>query len=128
MIVLDASAVVDLLLQRGSHARVASLLESHDAVSTELLIPEVLHALRRYERLDELSATRAATAVDDLADLPIDLYPTGPMTSLIWELRADITAYDATYVILATHLDGTLVTADQRLARTAQRHCAVIAV
>lgn len=123
-----ASAVVDLLLQRGSHAQVATLLTDHDAVSSELLVPEVLHALRRYEHRGELTGPRAAAALDDLVDLPVDLYPLGPMARPIWELRGDITPYDATYVVLAQHTGGDLVTADRRLARAAKRHCSVAAL
>ncbi|MCK0112793.1 type II toxin-antitoxin system VapC family toxin [Ornithinimicrobium sp. F0845] len=128
MIVLDASAAVDLLLQRGPHAQVATLLTDHDAVSSELLVPDVLHALRRYEHRGELSGPRAAAALDDLVDLPVDLYPVGPMARPIWELCGDITPYDATYVVLAQHTGGDLVTADRRLARTAKRHCSVAAL
>jgi len=125
VIVLDASAVVDLLLRRGTHASVAELLEEHDAISVELLVPEVLQTRRRYEHRGELSGPRAAEALDDLVDLPVDLYPLGPMAREIWRLRADISAYDASYVTLAKHVDATLVTADRRLAKTASRHCQV---
>lgn len=125
MIVLDASAVVDLLLRRDTHRSVGALLAEHEAASVELLIPEVLHVLRRFELRGELLPARAGQAVDDLADLPVELYPTGLMTHGIWDLRADITAYDACYVAAAARLDAQLVTADRRLARTAKRHCAV---
>lgn len=125
MIVLDASAVVDLLLQRGTHVDVTGLLEAHDAISAELLVPEVLQTLRRFEHRGELTESRAADAVDDLIDLPVELYPISPMARAVWDLRAGITAYDASYVALAERTGGVLVTADRRLAETAERHCQV---
>lgn len=127
MIVLDASAVIDLLLRRDTHRSVGTLLGEHEAASVELLIPEVLHTLLRLEQRGELPPARAAEAVEDLGDLPVDLYPLGPMVHGIWDLRGDITAYDACYVALAARLDARLVTGDRRLARTAQRHCRVMA-
>ena len=125
MIVLDASAVVDLLLTRGSSQRIRELIEVHEALSVELLVPEVLQTLRRFEHRGELMASRADEAVEDLVSLPVDLHPVAPMARAIWEIRADITAYDAGYVALAASVGATLVTADRRLAGTAQRHCPV---
>lgn len=125
MIVLDASAVLDLLLRRGDGEQIAKLLAEQEALSLELLVPEVLHTLRRFEHRGELATARAAQAVEDFIDLPVDLYPLHPLTRRIWEGRADLTAYDAGYVGLAASVGATLVTTDRRLARTASRHCAV---
>lgn len=126
MIVLDASAVLDMLLQRDRHEAIGALVREQDACSVELLVPEVLSALRRLEHQDAIDPGRAAQAVGDLVDLPVELYPLAPLTEAVWALRADITAYDASYVAIAAALDATLVTTDDRLARTAVRHCPVV--
>lgn len=125
MIVLDASAAIDLLLRRGAHESVARLVADQDAQSSELLIAEVLHALRRFEHRGELTPERAAQAVDDLVDLPVELWPLAPSTRDVWRVRADVTAYDGVYVVLAAELDAVLVTTDGPLSRTAARYCSV---
>lgn len=128
MIVLDASAAVDLLLQQAPWQSVASLMLEHDVISSELLPVETLQAIRRFEHRGEISATRAAQAVEDLLALPVTLHGHLPLARLMWTVRADITAYDATYVTLAAALDAPLVTTDRRLAQTAVRHCEVAAL
>lgn len=118
MIVLDASAAVEIL-QRSPRGR---SLEKHvfaDRASVhapDLLHVEVLGALRRVERRGELSAHRAEQALLDLHDLPISLYPSGPLLTRAWELRANLTAADALYTALAESLDAALLTTDRRMA------------
>lgn len=125
MIVLDASAAVDLLLRRGAHRQIEELVTAHDVHAPELLTVEVLHVLRRFELRGELSDQRAAESVDDLVDLPIEFYPLAPTAQALWRLRSDVSPYDACYVTLAAGLDASLVTTDHRLARSARRYCAV---
>src|SRR5690625_6919717 len=86
---------------------------------------EVAQALRRFEHRSALSATRAGEALDDLLDLPLEVYPIAPMVRTVWSMSADISAYDATYVALAAGLDAPLVTTDRRIARTAGLRCSI---
>ena len=81
----------------------------------------VAQVLRRYERTGGLSTTRGAGALRDLEDLAIERYPHRPLLPRVWELRANLTAYDAVYVALAEALEATLLTGDARLARAPHR-------
>lgn len=129
MLVVDASAVADLLLARPGAEPIARHLEAHaDAVvAPQLLDVEVLSALRRVVASGEASAGRAGEAVADLLDLPVERYPDGLLVPRVWELR-DNSAYDATYLALAEALtdeDAALLTADARFARAARTHASV---
>lgn len=72
-----------------------------------------------------MSRTRSDEALEDLLDVDVSLYPHAPLTGRIWELRENLTAYDAAYVALAEALDAPLITTDGRLAR-ASGHCATV--
>jgi predicted nucleic acid-binding protein len=122
MLVLDASALVDLLLVRP----LAGVIERHVAVhapdlhAPQLLDVEVLSALRRVVSSGEASATRASEAIDDLLELPIDRHAHGPLMPRVWQLRETFMAYDATYLALAETLSErpvALLTADAGFAR-----------
>jgi predicted nucleic acid-binding protein len=76
----------------------------------------VLQVLRRYALAGEIDDERGLQAVEDLNDLPIVRYPHDPLVSRIWELRNNVTAYDAAYIALAEALDATLLTRDEKLA------------
>ena len=129
MIVADASAVLELLLNtergwqigRRFNARGETLHAPH------LLDVEVLQVLRRYARERTLDDGRAAEALIDLKELPIERYPHGALAERAWQLRHTLTAYDAVYVALAEALDATLVTCDAKLSRTTG-HDATIAL
>lgn len=116
---IDASAAVELL--RGS--AVGRALGSRLAVAEitlhapQILEIEILHVLRRLVRTSELDAWRANQAVADLSELAVEQYPPGPLLGRIWELRDNLSAYDAAYVALAEALDAPLLTLDARLAR-----------
>ncbi|MBA2504544.1 MAG: type II toxin-antitoxin system VapC family toxin [Thermoleophilaceae bacterium] len=127
MIVLDASALVDLLLGRPAAAAVQNaLLQEGSAHVPELADIEVLSALRRWEAGGDLTRARAGEAVDDLAQLRLVRYGHGPLLPLVWQLRDSFSPYDATYVALAHALGGTLLTSDGRLARGAKRVVALV--
>lgn len=130
MLVLDASAVTELLLGRPAAEAVASSVREHDfdLHAPHLVDVEVLSALRRVAAAGDASPARAAEAVDDLIDLPLQRYAHEPLVPRIWELRENFSAYDAAYLALAEVLveDGApLLTADMRLARAASEHTAV---
>jgi len=120
VIVVDASCLVELLLQRSVSEEIASRLNSHagQLCAPSLLDIEVAHVLRRYALLKELSAKRGDEAIEDLADFPIQRYPHTLLLKRIWDLRKNLTAYDAAYIALAEALDATLVTCDKKLANS----------
>ena len=119
MIVLDASAAIDWLLQtpagRGIDARIYARNESLHA--PHLLDLEVAQVLRRLLREGLISERRAAEAMEDLKDLRVTRYPHFVSLPRIWELRHNLTAYDAVYIALAENLGATLISRDGRLAR-----------
>ena len=129
MIVLDASAVIELLLQTAIGKRVARRIaaRSQGLHSPHLVDVEVLQVLRRWEARGALSSDRAAEAVVDLAQLDLRRHPHDVLSSRIWELRANVTAYDAAYLALAEALRAPLLTTDGRLAR-APGHRATVEV
>ncbi|HEX7051375.1 MAG TPA: type II toxin-antitoxin system VapC family toxin [Longimicrobiales bacterium] len=118
MVVADASAVLEVLLRTEAAPRVETRLFSASTLhAPHLLDLEVAQVLRRYELRGELSRRRGAEALADLADLTIERYPHHLFLGRIWELRRNVTAYDAAYIALAEALDAPLVTRDARLGR-----------
>jgi len=129
LIVVDASAAFELLFRTARGARVeARLFASGQSMhAPHLLDIEVAQVLRRYALAGDLSATRGAQALADLADLPVRRYPHDFLLPRIWQLRAGVTAYDAAYLALAEVLSAPLVTCDARLARS-RHHAAEVEV
>lgn len=130
MLVVDASAVAELVLGRPAGEAVAQHLREHafDLHAPHLLDVEVLSALRRVVAAGDASPARATEAVADLADLPIERYGHYELIPRLWELRENFSAYDATYIALAEAIadDGAaLLTADARLARATDAHTTV---
>ena len=119
MIVVDASAIVDILVG----ARNAPLLrrqlfdEGDEVHAPHLLDIEVMHVIRRGFRIGEMSAERAQQAISNFRLLPIERHSHEILLDRIWQLRENLTAYDAAYVALAEILDTVVVTTDARLAR-----------
>ena len=117
MIVVDASLVVDLVLARLPDEVVDRVLDGRESVhAPHLLDVEVAQVLRRYARSGQISEERGAEAILDLGDLRTERHPHEPFLSRIWELRQNLTAYDAVYVALAEVLEAPLLTRDGRLA------------
>lgn len=127
MIVLDASTAVELVLQTSAAATIETRLfaEGETLHAPHLLDLEVAQVVRRYFLTGELSAERGRAALTDLAELPISRYPHDLFLPRIWELRRNVTAYDAVYVALAEALAAPLLTRDGRLA-TSSGHAATI--
>ena len=119
MIVLDASALVDLLLGTQTGRTVARRIAdpSMGIHVPHLADVEVAQALRRYARQGALDATEAAEALANLRDLDLQRHAHEPLLDRIWELRDNVTAYDATYIALAEALDTVLLTSDASLSR-----------
>lgn len=118
MIVLDASAALELLLRAADHPRlVARVLRSGETiVAPHLLDLEVTQVLRRFVMAGDVTDARALEAMDDHRSMDIVRYPHDRLLERIWQLRANCTAYDAAYIALAEALDAVLVTCDGRLA------------
>ena len=116
--VLDASAAVEMLLNTGAGRRLGDrLIDYAGAVCVPHLIDlEIAAVLRRYVARGALSPGRGSLALDHWRDFDVDRYPHQPFLGRIWELRANVTAYDAVYVALAEALSTVLVTGDRRLA------------
>ncbi len=127
MIVVDASVVATALADDGAAGRRARarLLRAGHLAAPDLVDVETVSVLRRRWLAHTLTARRFSAAVDDLADLDLDRFPTLPLMRRAYELRANVTAYDASYVALAELLDCPLLTADTRLARAPGTTCAV---
>lgn len=120
--------------RRGSRAgrraaaarRARAELHRTDGVSApDLVDVETVAVLRKRWLTRTITERRFAAAIDDLADLAVDRYPTLPLMRRAYELRANLTAYDAAYVALAQGLDCALLTADARLARATGPRCAI---
>jgi predicted nucleic acid-binding protein len=129
MIVLDASAVIALLLGTDAAEAVRSKISSPNQTlhAPHLLDVEVGQVLRRYCLFEGLDADRGELALQDLLALDIHRYGHEAMLARIWELRANLTAYDAAYIALAEVLDAPLLTLDARLARSSG-HAARVAL
>jgi predicted nucleic acid-binding protein len=116
VIVVDASAMTELLLQTDLGTRVERrLLRDEDLHAPHLLDVEVLSALRRLVRTGEVASERAEDAIDDLQLLRLARHGHEDLLPRVWDLRDNVTAYDAVYVALTEALDATLVTCDRAL-------------
>lgn len=125
-LVVDASVVVATLTDRSTAGRWAAEVLSAGArgVAAPHLMPvEVASALRRAELAGFVSGDAASLAHGDLLELAVTLHPYVPYAERAWQLRANVTAYDAWYVALAEALGAPLATLDARLARAAGPRC-----
>ena len=118
MTVVDASALLEVLLQTPDAQAVSRRLfrPGEVLVAPHLIDVEVAQVLRRYHAAGEFEDQRGREALTDLADMPLTRYPHDFLLPRIWELRHNVTAYDAAYLALAEALDAPLVTRDGRLA------------
>lgn len=117
MIVVDASVLAVALADDGEDGyRARERLTGETLAAPELLDLEVISVLRRHVAVRVVTARRAAQAISDLADLPVQRSSHRPLIGRIWQLRHVATPYDAAYISLAEALRAVLVTADRRLA------------
>ena len=114
MIVIDASAVISALLNEGPARQLMGRQRLH---VPSLIDTEVASALRRQVLAGTLSAEHGWTALNTWQRLAVLRYPTHGLLDRIWQLRHNVSAYDATYVALAEGLGCSLATLDGRLAR-----------
>ena len=117
MIVIDASAVIELLFGRPSGARVADELAHDLAAAPQLLDVEVAQVIRRHELGGGIDRSQAVARLEGLADLPVHRYPHRPLIARAYAWRHNVTVYDGVYLALAEALDARLLTADRSLGR-----------
>jgi predicted nucleic acid-binding protein len=127
VIVVDASVLVSALIsddEAGERMRLR--LDAEDTVcAPEVIDLEVANAWRRDLLAGRIGEDRSRLALDDLASLPLARMPHRPLMPRIWELRHNLTPYDAAYVALAEALDVTLLTVDGRSTRAPSLRCEV---
>lgn len=121
MIVVDASALLEALLHTPLAAAVAErLFDPTQTVNAPYLLDvEVAQVVRRYTLSRQINAERGLAALADLLNLPLHRHPHEFLLPRVWELRDNLTAYDAVYIALAEVLDAPLLTHDRRLAAAA---------
>jgi predicted nucleic acid-binding protein len=127
LIVLDASAAIELVLQTDRAQRIAArALDPDERLHAPHLIDlEVIQVLRRLVMAHAIVATRAEEALADFDQLVIERHAHRPLSRRVWSLRLTMSAYDAAYVALAEALPAPLLTCDVKLSR-AQSHAAQI--
>jgi predicted nucleic acid-binding protein len=121
VIVIDASVVVEIVLRMPAAAALQSrLFEPRLTLyAPHLLDIEVAQAVRRSAASGYIDPERGREALADLADFPLHRYPHAFLLQQVWDLRNNLSAYDAVYVVLAQTLDAPLLTRDRRLAHAA---------
>jgi predicted nucleic acid-binding protein len=127
VIVVDASVVVEIVLRMPAAAALERRLfePALTAYAPHLLDIEVAQAIRRSAASGYIAPERGRQALADVADFPLHRYPHGFLLQQVWDLRNNLSAYDAVYVALAKILDAPLLTRDRRLANTASRHARI---
>ena len=127
MIVVDASVVLEVLLRTPAAQAVEQRLfaEGQSLQAPHLIDLEVIQVLRRFSASRQIRPEHGPAAVDRFSEFPIRRYPHRILLTRIWELRHNLTAYDAAYVALAEAIGAPLLTADRKLARAPGIECEV---
>ncbi len=122
-LIADASVVVAWLLGGTPGSWAEELMSSDDLTAPHVMPVEVAHVLRADSLAGRLSTEAASLAHHYLGLLRVSLFPYSPVAHRVWELRSNVTAYDAWYVALAEMLGAPLATLDMRLARATGPRC-----
>jgi predicted nucleic acid-binding protein len=126
VIVVDASVLAPALADDGADGdRVRERLRGEQLVAPELVDLEILSTFRRAARGGRLDERRSGQALDDLAALPLRRVSHLALLPRVWELRDNLTAYNAAYVALAEALDALLLTADGAMKKASGTRCEV---
>lgn len=125
--IIDASVLVAALIDSGQDGPWAeAAIAQGQLAAPEMVLAETTNILRRMEQSGQVSRLEATASFRDLLRLDVELYPFTPLAERIWELRANVTSYDAWYVALAEALHSPLFTLDRRLGKAGGIHCEVI--
>lgn len=123
-VVIDASALVAALVDSGSEGDWADdVTASGPLLAPELVLVETTNTLRRLEASGTITRLEATSALRDLPRLELELLPFAPFAERVWELRGNLTSYDAWYVAIAEAFDCPLATLDRRLSHAAGPTC-----
>jgi predicted nucleic acid-binding protein len=126
VLVVDASVLAPALADDGPDGDVArARLRGQSLVAPELIDLETTSVIRRQSQAGHLDARRAGLALTDLVELPLRRAPHLPLLARCWELRDNLTVYDAAYVALAEVLNVALLTADARLSKATGPRCEI---
>ena len=127
MTVVDASVLANVVGDDGGDGRRAraEIRSAGDIAAPDLADVETVAVLRKRWLAGTISDRRFAAAIDDLEAIDLDRYPTLPLMRRAYQLRANVTAYDATYIALAEILGCELLTGDRRLAGAPGPHCVI---
>jgi predicted nucleic acid-binding protein len=125
-IVCDASALIALLLDNGSDGQwVTGAIAESDLAAPSLVEFESVNIIRRHELAGIISTDQAAQAHADLLDLAIESWPYELLAARAWELRHNLSGYDASYVALAELIGAMLVTLDERIGGAPGLRCTI---
>ena len=123
-LVVDASVLVAALVDSGPEGKWAeSVIAEGSLTGPELVLVEVTNVLRRLEQTGEISRLEAASARRDMLRLDLELFAFAPFAARVWELRSNLSSYDAWYVAMAEAFDCPLATLDRRLSRATGPDC-----
>lgn len=123
-VVVDASVLVALTSDAGPAGRWAERFLGHDSlIAPDLALVEATNIVRRLELAGKLERLEAAEAAATLTDIDLELLPFAPFAERVWELRANLTSFDALYVAIAERLGIGLATLDRKLARSSGPRC-----
>jgi predicted nucleic acid-binding protein len=124
VLVADASVIAPAVADAGADGTAfRHRLRGETIAAPDLLRVEVVSVLRRQVAASLITPAQASAALDDLLDLPLSVFPTTQLLRRAWQLRDNLTAYEACYVALAEALDCTLLTADTRLNNAPGTRC-----
>ena len=127
MLVIDASVLIDALSATGKTGdRARNAVAGARLAAPEHLYVEALHGIRGRALGGTLSADAAERALDRLERTEVEAVPTRLLLRRMWELRGNLTGYDAAYVAAAEHLDAPLVTGDRKLAAATGPRCQIV--
>ena len=126
MIVVDASVLAPALADDGPDGDIArARLRGETLAAPDLIDLEMTSVMRGLARIGQVDQRRAELALTDLVELPLRRALHRPLLSRCWELRHNLTVYDAAYVVVAEALEVRLVTADARLANASGPRCEI---